>query len=94
MIHKLAQIFRDNGRVAAAIAGSALLVLLGSSALLATTAEVRYRRDINRIVFNRNWELLDDVTSQVGQFSDSLETLRVGSTEPSADQPYIVVSIE
>lgn len=94
MLHKLMQVFRDNAKAAAAIAGAALLVLAGSSALLATTAEIRYKRDINRIVFNRNWELLDDITSQVGQLSDSLESLSVESAEPSADQAYIVVSIE
>jgi lipoprotein-anchoring transpeptidase ErfK/SrfK len=73
--------------------GATLLVAAGSAALLYSTAQVRFRRDINRIVFNRNWELLDDVSREAGLSNDSLERVLAASTRPSADRPYLVVSI-
>jgi lipoprotein-anchoring transpeptidase ErfK/SrfK len=54
---------------------------------------VRFRRDINRIVFNQNWELLDQVKREAGVATDSLAATLAESTEPTSDQPYIVVSI-
>ncbi|MGH7717935.1 MAG: L,D-transpeptidase [Gemmatimonadaceae bacterium] len=93
MLDKLARVFRDNARLAAGTVGAALLVLAGSTALLATAVDTRYQRDINRIVFNRNWELLDDVTRQVGLASDSLEEAADTAQNPPAEQPYIVVSL-
>ena len=64
-----------------------------SAALVYSTAQVRFRRDINRIVFNRNWQLLDEVNRRAGVATDSLERILAASAPPSADQPYIVVSI-
>jgi hypothetical protein len=87
------QAFRDNAKLAWGILGAIVLVLAGSTALLASTADLRYERDISRIVFNRNWELLDDITRMLGMVSDSLETKLSASPERPANSPYIVVSI-
>jgi len=85
--------FRDNKAVAWGIVGATLLLFAASSALLTRTANVRYERDINRIVFNRNWELLDDVAKGAGLVNDSLETVLSESPIAPKDRPYLVVSI-
>jgi lipoprotein-anchoring transpeptidase ErfK/SrfK len=74
--------------------GAVVLVLALSTALLANTAEMRYERDVTRMVFNDNVELLDDVKRRVGAASDSVEQVLAGSPEVPRDQPYVVVSIE
>jgi lipoprotein-anchoring transpeptidase ErfK/SrfK len=87
------QAFKDSAKIAFGLLGGIILVLAVSTALLASTADLRYERDISRIVFNRNFELLDDITRQLGMVSDSLETALSGSPERPADSPYLVVSI-
>ncbi len=90
----LLQAFKDNAKIAWGIVGGMLLVLAGSTALLAKTAELRYERDINRIVFNDNWELLEDITRKLGIVNDSLDGALSGGPERPANSPYLVVSIE
>jgi hypothetical protein len=90
---RLLEPFRDSPRITVVLAGAAALVITGSALLLADTMKIRYRRDIDRIVFNRNWELLDAITAQAGATVDSLETALAASPAPPADA-YIVVSIE
>lgn len=85
--------FRDDPKYAFSLLGLTLLVAGGSALLLFTTAQTRFRRDINRIVFNRNWDLLDEVSRQSGVVADSLQQALASSPEPSGDTPYIVVSI-
>lgn len=85
--------FRDAPRYAFTLFGIALLLLGGSIWLAYSTAQVRFRRDVNRIVFNRNWELLERVTREAGAVNDSLQRTLAASSAPSADEPYIVVSI-
>jgi lipoprotein-anchoring transpeptidase ErfK/SrfK len=58
-----------------------------------STAQVRFRRDINRIVFNQNWELLEQVKREAGLENDSLAAVLASGAEPSPDRPYLVVSI-
>ena len=67
------------------------IVLVGvlSAFLLAEAAEVRYERDITRMVFNDNLEVLSEIRAEVGAASDSLGKL---ATVPVA-RPYLVVSI-
>jgi len=63
-----------------------------SAGLLTKTADLRYQRDVNRMVFNDNLGVLQEVKGKLGMITDSLNHL---VTNPSAkpDQPYIVVSI-
>ena len=85
--------FRDGPRYAFPLAGIAFLLLVGSAWLAYSTAQVRFRRDVNRIVFNRNWDLLERVKSEAGVVNDSLQQALASSPAPSAGQPYLVVSI-
>jgi hypothetical protein len=85
--------FRDSPRYAFSLAGIAFLMLVGSAWLAYSTAQVRFRRDVNRIVYNRTWDLLEKVKSEAGVVNDSLQHALASSPAPSADQPYIVVSI-
>jgi hypothetical protein len=88
------QAFRDDPRVALTATGLLLLVLTGSGFLVQHAAMVRYERDVNRIAFNDNWEVLDDIRKQLGMVSDSLERALEAAPAPPGEQPFIVVSIE
>jgi hypothetical protein len=69
--------------------------MLGVSAVvIVNTLEVRYVRDVNRMVFNDNTGLLETLRRQIGVEHDSLERLRDERQEPLRDQAYLVVSIE
>lgn len=75
-----------------AIIIATLIALLGATgAVVANTLEVRYARDVNRMVFNDNTGVLEDLKRRAGLARDSLELVRPG---PRPGQPYIVVSIE
>lgn len=68
--------------------------IAGSGFLLATTLEDRYERDVSRMVFNDNVELLDDLRRRAGLQSDSLSRVLASNPESSVRAPYLVVSIE
>ena len=78
----------------AGVTGFALALGIASGVLVYSTLRVRFQRDINRIVFNRNWELLDDVSRKAGTVTDSLQTMLATEPDSTATKPYIVVSIE
>ncbi len=86
--------FRSGGKVAYGLIAGVVLVFAASTALLANTAEVRYRRDVTRMVFNDNIELLEDVKKSVGAANDTLQRVLEASPEAPKDRPYLVVSIE
>jgi lipoprotein-anchoring transpeptidase ErfK/SrfK len=87
--------FRHGGRVAWMLIGAVVLLTAGTSMLFANTFVVRYQRDVSRMVFNDNMEMLEDARRAAGVATDSLERLRAQSPElPAKDSPYIVVSIE
>jgi len=69
-------------------------VAIATAMILNGTAELRYQRDVNRMVFNDNLGVLDEVKARLGTSQDSLDQLVAGSPGVPADQPYIVVSIE
>ena len=73
--------------------GTFALAAAGSVVLLNDTAVVRYERDVNRMVFNDNLGVLEEVKGKLGSTEDSLSKLASLSPVVSADQPYIVVSI-
>ena len=87
--------FRSGGLLAWGLMGAVLLLMVASSALFARTALVRHERDVNRMVFNDNVELLDQVRKSSGALDDSLATAasKAGSGVPTT-KAYIVVSIE
>jgi len=92
----LRNFFRSGGRIAWGLIAAIFLLMIGSTALFARTALVRHERDVSRMVFNDNVQLLDDVRRSTGALDDSLA--KVSSTSASdaipTNRPYIVVSIE
>lgn len=85
--------FREAPRYAYVMVAIAVAVLAGSAWLAYSTVKIRFRRDVNRIVFNRNWDLLEHLKSESGIVNDSLGRVLAASPAPSAREPYIVVSI-
>ena len=67
---------------------------VASAMLITQTAALRYERDVNRMVFNDNLDLLQEVKAKLGKATDSLNRLASESPVVRPDQPYIVVSIE
>ena len=85
--------FRNGGVIAWGLIGAVALLLGVSSMLLANTAQVRFRRDITRLVFNDNLEVLESIRKEVGAQSDSLDRVLASSPEIPRDKPYLVVSL-
>ena len=72
-----------------------LITLLGASSIIvANTLEIRYARDVNRMVFNDNTGVLENLRRKAGVERDSLELLLAEGQQPPLDRPYLVVSIE
>lgn len=69
--------------------GAAILSVM----LLTRTAELRYQRDVNRMVYNDNLGVLNEIKSKLGLTGDSLKALLSESPAAAANQPYIVVSM-
>ena len=65
---------------------------VASAGLLTKTADLRYQRDVNRMVFNDNLGVLQEVKGKLGMITDSLNRL-VANPSLQPNQPYIVVSI-
>lgn len=70
------------------------LAAAASGMLLNKTAVLRYERDVNRMVFNDNLGVLEEVKAKLGSSSDSLARLVNEARTVEPDKPYIVVSIE
>ncbi len=71
-----------------------LPALLGATVgIVAEVADIRFRRDVTRMGFNDNLELLDDVRKEVGATRDTLRQVRAETADSAGGKPYIVVSI-
>jgi len=70
------------------------LAAAATTTLVTTTANLRYERDVNRMVFNDNLGVLEEVKARLGQSTDSLTRLVSENPVVGAGQAYIVVSIE
>jgi hypothetical protein len=88
--------FRSGGTIAWGLVGAILLLMLGSTALFARTALVRHERDVSRMVFNDNVQLLDEVRKSTGALGDSLTKVSSSSASDAipTNRPYLVISIE
>jgi hypothetical protein len=74
----------------------ATLVVVGGVSLVVLTGTLRqrFRRDVMRMAFNGNLELLDDVKRRIGATRDTLDQrLAASSSDAPGDRPYIIVSI-
>jgi hypothetical protein len=83
-----------SGRMVWALIGAVVRLGVGSTMLFADTLGIRYERDVSRMVFNDNVQVLDELRHSAGVERDSLNHLLAAAPEPSADRPYLVVSIE
>lgn len=83
--------FRHGGKIAWLLLLGIVLAIAASFKLAADTAEWRYQRDVTRMVFNDNVDVLSDMRAKLGVQSDSVR--RLLETPPKANAPYIVVSI-
>src|SRR4030081_3715606 len=67
----------------------------GGTARCARTALVRHERDVSRMVYNDNIQLLDEVKKSSGALDDSLAIVASGAADATpTTKPYLVVSIE
>jgi hypothetical protein len=83
-----------NRRLARALLGVLAIAVVGSAVFLGDTLGLRYERDVNRMVFNDNIDVLSDLRRQAGVEHDSLSGLLASAPFPAAGNPYIVISIE
>lgn len=90
---RIVNFLKHGGRIAWSLIAAVLLLGGLSTALLANTVDVRYRRDVTRMVFNDNLDVLEDVKRTVGVLEDTLAEFLESGSELPADRPYIVVSI-
>lgn len=85
--------FASGGPIAWGLIGAVVLTVAGSAALLASTVNARYERDVSRMVFNDNLDVLEGIKRRIGAATDTLKKVLVESTESADSVPYIVVSI-
>ena len=86
--------FFATGGGAAWLTLAVLPLLVGATTWLAAdVANVRFRRDITRMAFNDNLELLERVKREVGASRDTLDRVLSAAPDSAGDAPYIVVSI-
>jgi hypothetical protein len=94
-MHLLPKPLRSGGRAAWALLVGILLTFVASTVLLGETAEARYRRDVSRMVFNDNLELLRQIRARAGEVDDTLSRVLAEPPDvPAADRRFVVVSIE
>jgi len=74
------------------ITGFVIAAIL-SVMLLTKTAELRYQRDVNRMVYNDNLGVLSEIKTKLGMTGDSLKTLMTETAAEAANKPYLVVSM-
>jgi hypothetical protein len=88
-----ARIFSYGGKTVWMLILGFVIAAVLSVMLFTRTAELRYQRDVNRMVYNDNLGVLNEVKAKLGMTGDSLRTLLSESPAAAANQPYIVVSM-
>jgi hypothetical protein len=88
-----ARIFSYGGKTVWMLILGFITAAVLSVMLLTRTAELRYQRDVNRMVYNDNLGVLNEVKAKLGMTGDSLRALLNESPAAAANQPYIVVSM-
>lgn len=84
--------FKHGGAIAWLLVIGIFIAIALSVKLLQDTAELRFDRDVNRMVFNDNLGVLQQLQAESGNESDSMrKLLEEPARGPNA--PYIVVSI-
>jgi hypothetical protein len=89
----VSRIFSYGGRTVWLLITGFIIAAILSVSLLTKTAELRYQRDVNRMVYNDNLGVLNEVKSKLGMTGDSLKALLHETAGEATNQPYIVVSM-
>jgi L,D-transpeptidase catalytic domain len=89
----MSRILSYGGKTVWALILGFIVAAVLSVMLLTRTAELRYQRDVNRMVYNDNLDVLSQVKAKLGMANDSLRALMNESPAEAANQPYIVVSM-
>jgi hypothetical protein len=87
------RVFSYGGKTVWMLITGFIIAAILSVTLLTKTAELRYQRDVNRMVYNDNLGVLNEVKSKLGMTGDSLKTLLNETAGEATNQPYIVVSM-
>jgi hypothetical protein len=87
------RIFSYGGKTVWMLISGFIIAAILSVMLLARTAELRYQRDVTRMVYNDNLGVLTEVKSKLGMTGDSLKSLMSQTAAEATNQPYIVVSM-
>jgi hypothetical protein len=93
MSNRIVRFFGHGGGVAFYLIGAMLLVTAGSTALFASTAYRKLQRDVARMVFEDNMDLLESVQWSARSIDESIREAETAA-EPPKDRPYLVISIE
>ena len=86
-------IFSYGGRTVWMLITGFVIAAILSVMLLTRTAELRYQRDVNRMVYNDNLGVLNEVKTKLGMTGDSLKSLLNETPAEAANVPYLVVSM-
>ena len=89
----VSKIFSYGGKTVWMLIVGFIIAAFLSVTLLTKTAELRYQRDVNRMVYNDNLGVLSEVKSKLGMTGDSLKTLMNETAGEATNQAYIVVSM-
>jgi L,D-transpeptidase catalytic domain len=89
----VSKVFSYGGKTVWMLITGFIVAAILSVTLLAKTAELRYQRDVNRMVYNDNLGVLNEVKSKLGMTGDSLKALLNETAAEATNQPYIVVSM-
>jgi lipoprotein-anchoring transpeptidase ErfK/SrfK len=89
----VSRIFSYGGKTVWALISGFIIAAILSVMLLTKTAELRYQRDVTRMVYSDNLGVLNEVKSKLGLTGDSLKSLMSQTAAEATDQPYIVVSM-
>ena len=87
------RVFSYGGRTVWMLIAGFVVAAVLSVMLLTKTAELRYQRDVSRMVYNDNLGVLNEVKSKLGMTGDSLKALMTSTAAEATNQPYLVVSI-
>lgn len=84
---------RFGGRHAWWLLAAVFVAMALTTRLLALAADARWERDVNRMVFNDNLELLRQLRAEAGQATDSLQRVLAATPDTPAGSPYLVISV-
>ena len=87
------RIFSFGGKTVWMLITGFVIAAILSVMLLTKTAELRYQRDVNRMVYNDNLGVLNEVKAKLGMTGDTLRALLNETAAEATNQPYLVVSM-